>query len=138
MAGAGYFMGNAGNAVANQGPGVLGNIISSLFDGGASTKRPRQSKSQRRTRKNKPNAWDSFERHQEWQYQEGNDRRAANPQAQQVMDMVAGVAGQVFQTGNWWAAVKSLGKGNAQSDGNVEGAKSEAKERAGSGKSRSR
>jgi len=45
--------------------------------------------------------------------------------------------GQVFEIGNRLEAVKGLGKGNARSCGSVGGAKSEAKERAGSGKSRS-
>ena len=54
------------------------------------------------------------------------------------MDMVAGVAGQVFEIGNLWEAVKNLGKGNARSYGSVGGAKAEAKQRVESGKSRSR
>lgn len=137
MAGAGYFMGNAGVAVQNQGAAVLGDIFSSLFDGGDVSKRNRQTKSQRRSR-NKPKAWDSFEQHREWQYQQPNEREGANVQTQQMMDMVVDVAGQVFETGDWWGTMKSFGRGSTQSDDEGKASAKHRERNSRSGNSRSR
>ncbi|PPR02970.1 hypothetical protein CVT26_004915 [Gymnopilus dilepis] len=105
MAGAGYFMGNAGNAVGNQGAvSMLAGLVANLFDDNSRTqgrRRPRQT----RTRTKRPRAWDSFEVHKEWQYQQEDEQRDQAPDLQKLMNMFAGAAGQVLQ-GNWWSSAR--------------------------------
>lgn len=109
MAGAGYFMASAGNAVGNQGPmPMLAGFVANLFDDKSrpqSKRKPRQTKSKTK----RPKAWDSFDLHREWQYQQDDEVQDQTPDIRKLMDMVVGAAGQVFQ-GNWWNIAENVGK----------------------------
>ncbi|PPQ89490.1 hypothetical protein CVT25_012162 [Psilocybe cyanescens] len=136
MAGVGYFMGNAGgNAVGLQGAlPVLGNLISTLLDDKEHSSRHRQKKSRKsKPKSRRPKAWDSFDAHQQWQYQE-NQGRDENPQMQQVMDMVTSAAGKIF-TGNWWNTAENIVKNTPKPDQSKKSAKSKGQH---PGSSRSR
>jgi len=107
-------MGTAGNAVGNQ--GVL----------------PMNT----RQRSKRPKAWESFDRHQEWQYRQQNEAQDQNPEIQKLMDVVAGTAGQIFG-GNWWNMAKSVVK-DSEVPGSDAGKKSPKSEGQQAGRSRSR
>jgi hypothetical protein len=104
-------MGTAGNAVGNQGalPMLAGYLASLFDDNGRARSKPQRKTRNTRPRTNRPKAWESFDHHQEWQYQQQNEAQDQNPEIQKLMDMVAGAAGQVFG-GNWWNMAKSVAK----------------------------
>ncbi|KAF9559862.1 hypothetical protein CPC08DRAFT_708489 [Agrocybe pediades] len=112
MAGAGYFMGNAGNgagnALGNHGAiSMLGGLLGQFFDDNTAprTRKTRPSKKSQPKMKPRPKAWESFNRHNEWQNQQRNPGHDDNDQFQQLMNMVSG-AGQIL-SGNWWNVIKS-------------------------------
>ncbi|CAA7259236.1 unnamed protein product [Cyclocybe aegerita] len=104
IAGAGYLMGDATrDVVGTQGiiPVVV-DILAGLFDDTANGEDTRpKSRSTRRRKPNKPKPWDSFEQHKQWKYEQESDARRQNPQAQQVIDMITGAAGQLFGRADW-------------------------------------
>ncbi|KAF8904394.1 hypothetical protein CPB84DRAFT_1772929 [Gymnopilus junonius] len=106
MAGAGYFMGSAGagDAVGNQGPiPIIAGLIANLFEDKSrpqGSRKPRQT----RTRTKRPKAWDSFDLHRDWQYQQDDESQDRNPEIQKLTDLVFRAIGQVFQR-NWWNIV---------------------------------
>lgn len=79
----------------------LASYLSGVRDNVDARTRPRQPKYRQRTpNSRRPKAWESFDKHQEWQYQE-NGARVQNDQMQQVIEMVTGAVGQML-VGSWW------------------------------------
>ncbi|OSC99388.1 hypothetical protein PYCCODRAFT_1460785 [Trametes coccinea BRFM310] len=141
-AGAGYFMGNANangeNGVGNPLNGGLlsffGNALLGMLnqDGQASqnsrsTRRSRtnaggsgprtraQTRKQKEKEKARPKAWDSWDKHREWQYNAeaaGRDDAARmNEGVQEVVQKVVGIVQNAMGTG-WWETVKNVVEGN--------------------------
>ncbi|KAI0373533.1 hypothetical protein BV20DRAFT_742360 [Pilatotrama ljubarskyi] len=142
-AGAGYFMGNA-NANGENGVGAAfnGGIVSMLGsallgmlneDGqnasGASrgsrssrksrtragAARPRTRAQTRRQKEERPKAWDTWDKHRQWQYDAesaGRDDAArANEGVQEAVQKVLGVVQEAVGTG-WWETVKNVVEGS--------------------------
>lgn len=141
-AGAGYFMGNAhANGGQNglfDGRGLIPTIGGFVLDlingqgqnaaGGNRQRRPySHSNSQStystssRARKSKPQerpkAWESWDRHHEWQYQENPGPDGAD--VQNVIGDILGAAGSVIRESGWWEAAKEFvdGLGKERDDG---------------------
>ncbi|GJE95393.1 hypothetical protein PsYK624_115770 [Phanerochaete sordida] len=130
---AGYLLANAGpdgaGALAQLGGG-LGGVLLGLFApdqnarqntrGGAGG---RARSSQRGAGKDRPKAWDAWDKHRDWQYKEqeyhqGGDADGAN--VQQVIGNIIGSAGKAIKDSGIWdkakEAVEELSKGG-QADG---------------------
>ncbi|KAF8160961.1 hypothetical protein B0H34DRAFT_698887 [Crassisporium funariophilum] len=110
LAGAGYYMGNNANAVGQQGliQGIERYIMDSFNnEGNAGSGRSSRARKARAKNSKRPKAWDSFEHHREWQYQENGERNAATD-AQPWLAMVMDAAGNVLGGSNWWGTAKNL------------------------------
>ncbi|KAI0351027.1 hypothetical protein OH77DRAFT_978737 [Trametes cingulata] len=154
-AGAGYFMGHA-NANGENGVGAAfnGGILSMLGsallgmlneDGQNTSGASRSSRSSRSSRtragatgprtraqtrkqkeKERPKAWDSWDKHREWQYNAetaGRDNAARmNEGVQEAVQKVLGVVQEAVGT-SWWETVKNVveGSGLVGSNSNQEG-----------------
>ncbi|KAI0062833.1 hypothetical protein BV25DRAFT_1824869 [Artomyces pyxidatus] len=132
-AGAGYFMGNqgAGGDVGRGGafPGVvptLTGFLLDLFNGqdqnAAGTQRSKSARSKSKAKSNptnpRPKAWEPFDRHREWQFQESQNNGAQGSAAEEVQRFVTNVIGRARE-GGWWEAAKSVvdGVGQGSKDG---------------------
>ncbi|KAI0666658.1 hypothetical protein C8Q78DRAFT_441962 [Trametes maxima] len=160
-AGAGYFMGNTngngGNGVGGFNGGLLpmlGNALLGFLNnengqtppgtsrGSRSTRNSRartgetNAKGRAQTKKQKeqprPKAWESWDKHTEWQYRadaSGQDDAArANEGMQEAMQMVTGALNKALGTG-WWESFKSAVEGSglvgANDDKGSKGAESQ-------------
>lgn len=121
--------GGGGNMnLGGLGGGLVSNIMRIVLDmingqgqnaGGGTrrTQRPRRGRAAASAGRERPAAWESFERHREWQYQEeqANAREGQNS-AERLFEEVVGAV----REGGWWDAAKSFidGQvhGNAQDD----------------------
>lgn len=138
LAGASYYMGND-VAVGNQ--GIIPNIgryvvnLANMANGDQGSEhwqrvKSRQGKKQKLQR---PKAWESFERHSEWQYQEANDRQI---EEEPLTSIVANAVDYVLEKSEWWALAKNMwGSGEEGSEGSSKNANSR---KSPSGSSRSR
>jgi hypothetical protein len=128
MAGAGYFMGNgARDATGNQ--GIFPMLARYLFDDqGRPQNRHRTTQRGTSAKKQRPKAWESFDSHQEWQYQQETALQDQNVQLSQLMDILSGVAGQVWG-GNWWDTASSAVRDEvSESDGSKKSPKSKGQQ----------
>ena len=107
-------MGNAGNgggnALGNQDAiSLLGGILGKMFNIDTPSPRTQKTRSPKKPQTNskRPKSWESFDRHNEWKYQQQNPNQNGDDQFQQLMNMVTGAAGQVLG-GNWWNLIKSF------------------------------
>ncbi|KAH9839429.1 uncharacterized protein C8Q71DRAFT_831906 [Rhodofomes roseus] len=123
-AGAGYFMGNAnangGNGVDGQFRGIVptfGGMILDMLNGqdrnvagGARTSRTSTRSRTQRRKAPRPKAWESWDRHQEWQYNDNAQNQAGDGGSgvQQIMGQIFGAAGRVIRDGGWWEAAKNV------------------------------
>lgn len=109
IGGLGYLLGNAGgDALANQG-GIpdVGGLLWSLLEDPRSTKVARSTNSRnKKSNTKRPKPWESFDRHKDWQYQEGRDGKG-NKDAQQIISQIVDAAGNMFG-GSWLGALKSV------------------------------
>ncbi|KAG6862322.1 hypothetical protein C0995_016020 [Termitomyces sp. Mi166 len=118
IAGTAWFMGNESSLGRYSGViSTLGNFILDAMNGSVQ-KSTGHSRSSSRTQSSrtqesegrKPKAWDSFERHREWQYEQmqGN---GATTDAQKVIDDIIGSAGKFVRENGWWSVVKGIVEG---------------------------
>ncbi|KAI0644428.1 hypothetical protein C8Q79DRAFT_771034 [Trametes meyenii] len=143
-AGAGYFMGNAngngGNGVGGFNGGLLpmlGNALLGFLDEngqntqgtsrgsrstrnsragtGAADARGRAQTKKQKAQASRPKAWESWDKHTEWQYKadaSGRDDAArANEGVQEAMQKVMGVVNEAIGTG-WWESFKKAVEGS--------------------------
>ncbi|KAI1791316.1 hypothetical protein LXA43DRAFT_1012149 [Ganoderma leucocontextum] len=130
-AGAGYFMANGGaNGVGPfNGGGLLsffGNALLGLVSGGGSDgQSDRAGPSRSRTgakakkptqkQKEKPKAWESWDKHRDWQYSPGaagrDDAARVSEDVQEVVKKVTGLVHDTLGTG-WWDAFKTTVEGS--------------------------
>ncbi|KAI0712949.1 hypothetical protein C8T65DRAFT_646231 [Cerioporus squamosus] len=121
-AGAGYFMGTQGNGVgAFNGNGggllsLLGSAFLGMFNEDSSSSRPRRQTSARQEKeKERPKAWESWDKHREWQYSADaaarDDAARANEGVQEAVQKVAGFVQEALGSG-WWETVKSAVEGS--------------------------
>ncbi|PCH43893.1 hypothetical protein WOLCODRAFT_122810 [Wolfiporia cocos MD-104 SS10] len=61
-----------------------------------------------RARSPRPKAWESWDKHQEWQYHDNarDEDHGAEGDLQQVFREVIGVVGRTVNEGSWWEAAK--------------------------------
>lgn len=122
MAGAGYFMGNAAGGGGNGVVSGLGGFVLDMINGQGQNAAGGSRRSQRSTRsfdKKKPKAWESFERHREWQYQE-ND---AGADAHTIISEIASAAGKFVRESGWWSVAKTIVEGGMGEQVEAESAK---------------
>ncbi|KDQ57672.1 hypothetical protein JAAARDRAFT_35361 [Jaapia argillacea MUCL 33604] len=133
-AGAGWLMGHSGTGIGGSGlTSTIGGILLDLVNGqgqnaagGARSRGPSSSSSSRSHSKSgprteRPKAWESFDRHREWQYEDnGDDHREGDGEVQKVILDVVGTAGKIMRESGWWDAIKgvveSVGSETAQAD----------------------
>ena len=135
-AGAGYFMGNAnangGNGVGGQGQGsgivpTIGGLILDMLNGqnqnaagGARTRRPSsRSRTQKQQKAPRPKAWDSWDKHEQWQYDENaqsGQNEGGDSGTQQIMGQIFGAMGRAVREGGWWEAAKNAVDNALQED----------------------
>jgi len=118
LAGASYYVGND-IAVGNRGiiPDI-GRYMISLANGDqGSAEDWRRAKLQqgRKQKSPRPKAWESFERHREWQYQEANNGQV---EGEHLTMIIADAVDHVLEKSEWWAVVRNIwGKGQEHSEG---------------------
>lgn len=114
-AGAGWYAGNGGGGA--NGIGGVGRVVSSFLMDALNGQGQNAAGGQRSTRKartrsrtnKKPKAWDSFEEHEEWRYQEEKDAEGSDTgDAQKIIGDIIGAAGRVIQDGSWWDTAKGF------------------------------
>ena len=126
-AGAGYFMGTAqgdpdGIAMFNNGGvlGMLGNLLLGVLNEDATgnkgrARSPRSSKSKTKKQKERPKAWEGWDKHRDWQYNADaaarDDAARANENVQEAVQKVAGFVQEALGTG-WWETVKNAVEGS--------------------------
>ncbi|KAI8994076.1 hypothetical protein BD414DRAFT_481353 [Trametes punicea] len=154
-AGAGYFMGNAhangDNGVGNPfNGGVLSMLGSALMgmlnEGSQDTHRPRSTRNsgtrtgtsgprtRQQTRQQKaqarPKAWDSWDKHREWQYNAEaagrDDASRMSEGVQETVQKVVGVVQEAIGTG-WWETVKNVVEGSGLVGSSNEGKKDDTR-----------
>lgn len=107
VGGAGWWMG-ANNAVGAPGvASVLGGLVLDMINGEKGTKdspRSVRGKANRNTR-TRPKAWDNFQKHKEWQYEEATNSQGVDAQA--VLEEILATA----RDGGVWNAMKSTLQG---------------------------
>jgi len=133
---AGYFLANAnvggaegGNGLGALGMGgfgllsTLGGLVSEFMNGqgSQSTSRSSRAKSPQKQSKSKtrPKAYESWDKHRQWQYNENEQNQPNNAfaDAQRVIGDILGNAGRVAQESGWWDAAKDFGKKFAENSG---------------------
>ncbi|CAL1708160.1 unnamed protein product [Somion occarium] len=140
--GAGYILANAnvdgeGNGVGALFAGaglipMMGGLILDMINGqgqdaagGRRGSRNAQSSPRTRSRtqpnsQSRPNVWDSWDRHRDWQYSENDQAgRDSNMNVQQVVSEVLGAAGRVVEESGWWEAAKGAADGLTKGAGNA-------------------
>jgi hypothetical protein len=108
IGGASWFMATRGQDLATQ--GIVSVIGSTLWDvinrpeGNAADRKGRS-----RSQKRKPKAWDSFERHRQWETQADHEEggKQQNEGARIVKD-IAGFAARILGNSGWLDAAKSV------------------------------
>lgn len=133
-AGAGYFMGTQGNGVGafNGNGGGLLSMLGSAFLGmlnqdssppsssssgrnRRSTRPRRQTSARQEKEKDRPKAWESWDKHREWQYTADaaarDDAARANEGVQEAVQKVAGFVQDALGAG-WWETVKGALEGS--------------------------
>ncbi|KAG6820515.1 hypothetical protein H0H93_015988 [Arthromyces matolae] len=130
-----WFTGNGGTP-SNYGGVVstLGNAILAAMNG--QTKKPARRwshKQSSRPRASSPKAWDSFQRHRDWNRAEPQgDAAALN--AQNFINDIVGAADRLANQGGWWELIKAVGnKGSDTADAD---ASQQTQSKAGSSRSR--
>ncbi|KAG5352210.1 hypothetical protein J132_09927 [Termitomyces sp. J132] len=123
IAGTAWFMGNESSLGRYSGVvSTLGSFILNVMSG-QGQKSTRYSRSDSRTQgseKRKPKAWDSFERHREWQYDQTQQDGAA-ADAQKVIDDIIGRAGKFARENGWWSVVKGIVEGISETGRSSDG-----------------
>ncbi|KII92494.1 hypothetical protein PLICRDRAFT_37265 [Plicaturopsis crispa FD-325 SS-3] len=132
-AGAGWYMGtNGGNGVGRGAGGGLASGLGGLFMdmmNGQGQNNPRaRSQSSRTREKPRPKPWESFQTHQDWQYQENDDVDEGGNGAQKILGDLMGV----MREGGWWEAAKSFVDAHTgpddREDGNSDGTETRRKQ----------
>lgn len=59
----------------------------------------------RKRKSQRPKAWESFERHREWQYQEANNGQV---EGEHLWTLVANAADRIIEKSEWWVVVKNM------------------------------
>ncbi|KAJ3931604.1 MAG: hypothetical protein NXY57DRAFT_1006777 [Lentinula lateritia] len=105
-AGAGWLLGNGGNAVGTQSVvnTAAGVILDMINHEEKSDARSTRSSSGRK----RPKPWDSFKDHRDWQYKE-KDGETTNHDAQILMDSVLSAAGSAIKGSSWWGVFNGGG-----------------------------
>ncbi|THV06800.1 hypothetical protein K435DRAFT_743408, partial [Dendrothele bispora CBS 962.96] len=91
-----------GNAVGNGGiASSVGGLVLDMLNGENS----RPSRSDTRSRQQRPKPWESFETHRNWQYQE---QRMSEHNPQQVIEEIISAAGARIKNSNWWNVAQGV------------------------------
>ncbi|EMD37591.1 hypothetical protein CERSUDRAFT_83338 [Gelatoporia subvermispora B] len=130
-AGAGWVLGNAhanegGLNRWREGNGVLpafGGLILDALNGqgrnaaGGSRSRSNARSSSQKQKDPRPKAWESWDRQEQWTYEEARDRNAADGLGEEVQKILGGIlgsAGNLVREGGWWEAAKGMMEGVGQ------------------------
>ncbi|KIJ67841.1 hypothetical protein HYDPIDRAFT_107360 [Hydnomerulius pinastri MD-312] len=139
-AGAGWYMGNQNAGGGGRGlVANLGGVIFSMLNGEGQNTAARRSQSNTAPRSSsqgtRPKPWESFDKHQEWQYQERNEGGEARNEAQRIMSDIMTAANRILVDGGWLDAAKSAFAGGHAEErkeagsGDQQGEKKRAKSR---------
>ncbi|PSR73881.1 hypothetical protein PHLCEN_2v10301 [Hermanssonia centrifuga] len=117
---AGYFIANAngGNGVGFGGGLIptLGGMLLDMINGGGQNaaggrrdntghSRPRSSRQRQPPR---PKPWESWDKHEDWQYRENQDGNHGSNGVQDFIGRILGSAGQTARESGWWEAAKGV------------------------------
>ncbi|OBZ66982.1 hypothetical protein A0H81_12997 [Grifola frondosa] len=126
VAGTGWMLGNAhangenGLGELFEGNGILYTLGSMLLGtlngqgqnaaGGSRARRSSRSRPGSHSRAERPKAWESWDRHNEWQYKEGargrGNEASLGAEVQKVVEKIFGAAGNAMKEGGWWESAK--------------------------------
>jgi len=106
FAGMGWYMGNQNAGLGNKSIiSSLGGVMLDMLNGpGQHTPDTRGSSRTHRTRtqrksSERPKSWESFDKHKQWQYQDGNQD---GNDAQNIMSGIAKAANRILAESGWW------------------------------------
>jgi len=107
-AGAGWFMGQNGNAWGGQGvANTMAGLVLDMINGERkNSARGSPSTGQRK----RPKPWASFQAHRDWQYQEQQQQQDDKGDAQILMESVLSAAGSAIKENNWWGIFNGIGE----------------------------
>ncbi|KAH7888639.1 hypothetical protein F5I97DRAFT_1803010 [Phlebopus sp. FC_14] len=113
-AAAGWYMGNQN--VGGGGRGIvssLGSVLLDILNGdnqnGVDTQ-SRSHSSRVHPQRNRPKAWEPWDKHQQWQYEE--QRQDGEREPQQIMSDIVAAANRILVNGGWWDTAKKIFDGN--------------------------
>ncbi|KAK7685291.1 hypothetical protein QCA50_011654 [Cerrena zonata] len=113
----------AGGIVPAIGGMILNMLNGNTNDRGSSgnSRGTRSSRSRTQTKPgSKPKAWDTWDQHQQWQYNANDQNQGSPPDVQQVMSEILGATTKAVKESGWWEAAKSVAGDfakRAQTDG---------------------
>ncbi|KAH7915207.1 hypothetical protein BJ138DRAFT_1142257 [Hygrophoropsis aurantiaca] len=135
-AGAGWYMGtqNGGRGIVTTMGGVLLDMLNGQGQNAAGgTRAPPAARTKTQTQNKRPKAWESFEKHRVWQYEEDAGSAQERNDAQKIMSEIGAAANRILAEGGWWDTAKSMlgGAGTASDeDTRAESRQSRAERRA--------
>ncbi|KAF9071035.1 hypothetical protein BDP27DRAFT_1144216, partial [Rhodocollybia butyracea] len=96
-AGAGWMLADGGNALGGRGAAnTIAGVVLDMMNG-ETGKQSRGSRQRKR-----PKAWDSFEAHRDWQFNEKQAEKDSKNDAQVLMDNILSATGSAITGSNWW------------------------------------
>ncbi|KAF8983109.1 hypothetical protein BDQ17DRAFT_777192 [Cyathus striatus] len=101
----------AGNAQVDGNRDLITSVLS-MISGQRQEASLRTRKPHSTQRNGKPKAWDSFERHQEWQYQHEGNQDEIN--GRDIMQHITGIGEQILGDQTWWKVAKGVLVGDSQ------------------------
>lgn len=112
VGGAGYFAGGGANGGVANGPGANGGagfaqMAGAVFDmlRGAGRRATAGDEEGAKPGRARPAAWESFDAHREWQFEEGGERQVEpNPASEEVQKVIDGIMTQMRDGGIWGMA----------------------------------
>ncbi|KAF9451298.1 hypothetical protein P691DRAFT_797015 [Macrolepiota fuliginosa MF-IS2] len=142
-AGTGWYLGTAqaqdGGLMNTSLVSYISNIALDMMNGRTSGPLGDDGTRHTRSRNTRPKPWESFNRHQEWQYSEDQAKTNENSDLETLMNSLIGVAGRAFGSDSWWMALKGGADGvGSQTGQDTEGSAGGRGSGGTSSKSRSR
>ncbi|KAF5351754.1 hypothetical protein D9756_007416 [Leucocoprinus leucothites] len=106
VAGMGWYMGatQTGGMVTSSLVSHVGNLLMDAINGhdrNAVGGKRESSRSRSKSTKG-PKAWESFDRHREWQYNEDHGEAEQGSDLERLFDNLMGMAGQMLREETWW------------------------------------
>lgn len=122
-AGMGWYMGNQNAGVGNKSiiSSLSGFIFDTLNSQGQYTPDAQRSSRTPRTRtqhksSDRPKSWESFDKHNQWQYNQARDGNQEGNDAQDIMTSIMKTANRVLAESGWWNVARGIFDGSTSDD----------------------